>query len=83
MCKGKTAKFKSLLPEIFYYNLLFHTVSINVIGPFTKSASSYKFPIIAINKLIKWIKAIPIISASARTTSKLILHNIIFRHRCS
>ena len=60
----------------------FHTVSIDIVGPFTESASRCKFLIVAIDKLTKWVEAIPVLSASARATAKFILHNIIFRHGC-
>ena len=46
-------KYRSILPDF-----AFHTISIDVVGPFTESISGCKFLIVAIDKLTKWVEAV-------------------------
>ena len=85
-CCMECAKEQLLEPKTKYRRILpdfaFHTISIDVVGPFTESTSGCKFLIVAIDKLKKWVEAVTVASAMARVTAKFILHTIIFRHGC-
>ena len=85
-CCMECAKERPLEPKTKYRSTLldfaFHTISIDVVGLFTESTSGCKFLIVAIDKLTKWVEAVPVASATARVTAKFILHTIIFRHGC-
>ena len=80
-CCMECVKEKLLNPRAHYWNILlqstFHIDSIDIVGPFTESASWCKFLIVTIDELTKWVEAIPFLSISIRTTTKFILHNII------
>lgn len=60
----------------------FHTVSIDVVGPLATCTGGFKYLIVAIDDLTKWVKAKPISSLTAKTAAQFILDNIICRHGC-
>ena len=41
---------------------MFYTISIDVVGPFTESTGGYRFLIVAIDELTKWVDAFPVAS---------------------
>ena len=76
-CCMECAKERPLEPKTKYRSILpdfaFHTLSIDVVGPFTESTNGCKFLIVAIDELTKWVEAVPVASAMARVTAKLML----------
>lgn len=58
-----------------------HTISIDVIGPLPPS-HKYKYIIVAIDQLTKWVEARAIRDVSASTTAKFVLEAVILQHGC-
>ena len=73
----RDCKYRTNLPDF-----AFHTVSVDIVGPFQPSSSGNRFIIVAIEKLTKRVEATPVQSASDIVTSKFLLHKIIYRHGC-
>ena len=74
--KGKI-HYKPILPKF-----AFHTVSIDVVGPFQESSSGCKNLIVAVDSLSKWMIALPVASATADVTAKFLLQKIIYQFGC-
>ena len=81
MCKGKAKKskihYKPILPKF-----AFHTVSIDVVGPFQERSSGCKNLIVAVDSLTKWMIALPVARATADVTAKFLLQKIMHQFGC-
>ena len=74
---AKSTSFNFVKPKF-----AFHTISINVLGALNKCACGFKYIMVAIDDLTKWVEAKPIRDLSARTTAKFIVKFIICCHSC-
>ena len=63
-------------------NYAWHTVSVDVVGPFDSSSLRNKYLIVAINHLTKWVEIWAIKDLTAATTAKFIFEQVICRHGC-
>ena len=60
----------------------FHTVSIDIVGPFPTSNVGNRILFVAIDKLTKWVETLASPNTTAKVTAKFLLQHIIFRHSC-
>ena len=63
-------------------NYTWHTVSVDVVGPFDLSSLRNKYLIVAIDYLTKWVEIWAIKGLTAATTAKFIFNQVICRHGC-
>ena len=49
----------------------FYTISINIVGPLATCTGGFKYLIIAINDLTKWVEAKPITNLIAQMDAKI------------
>ena len=75
--RSTNTQYQLILPSF-----TFHTVAIDVVGPFTTSSSGNCFLIVAIDQLTKWVEVLAVPSATASAIGKFILQQIIFKHGC-
>ena len=54
-----------------------HTISIDIVGPLPICPGQFKYLIVAIKELTKWIKVKPICDLGAIMTAKFIMNQII------
>lgn len=59
----------------------FHTIGLDIVGPF-KSSRGYKYIIVAIDYLTKFVEAKPVRNIEAVTVQKFIERRIILKHGC-
>ena len=59
-----------------------HTVSVDVVGPFRTSSSRNKYIIVAIDHLTKWMECRAIKDLTAGTTAKFLFEQLKCRHGC-
>ena len=60
-----------------------HTVSVDVVGPFETSFSRNKYIIVAIDHLTKWMECRAIKDLTAGTTAKFLIEQLICKHGCN
>lgn len=59
----------------------FHTVGMDIVGPF-KNSRGYKYIIVAIDYLTKFVEAKPLRNIEATTVQKFIERRIVLKHGC-
>ena len=74
---SKTTSFRFVKPKFAW-----HTVLLDIVGPFQNCSSNYKYVIVAIDEFTKWVEMKPIRDLLANTTARFILDNIIYVHGC-
>ena len=57
-----------------------HTISVDIMGPFPTSVGNLKFIIVAIDHLTKWVKAQAITDTGASNAARFILNRVMLRH---
>ena len=60
----------------------FYTVSVDVVGPLATCTGGFKYLIVAINDLTKWVEANPITNLTSQTAAQFINDLIICQHGC-
>lgn len=77
--KPKTRRFQH---QLVRSGFAFHTVGIDVVGPFPITQGKNQWIIVAIDQLTKWIETKAVSNMSALTRATFILENIIHKHGC-
>ena len=82
----KCAQDKPATIQMHYWvnlpKFVFHTVSIDIVGPFPTSNVENGFLFVAIEKLTKWVETLASSNTTAKVTAKFLLQHIVFRHGC-
>ena len=69
--------------EIYPSQLLpFHTVSMDIIGPFPVTDEGYKYILVFVDFLSRYIEIVPIKNKSSISVAEALRHRIITRHSC-
>lgn len=77
----KVSTFSSGLLQPVPVHAPFHTVGLDIIGPF-KSSRRYKYIIVAIDYLTKFVEAKPVRNIEATTVQNFIERRLILKHGC-
>ena len=81
-CQKEKPFHKQVTYKFIKPSFAWHTVSVDVVGPFETSSSRNKYIIVAIDHLTKWMECRAIKDLTTGTTAKFLFEQLICRHGC-
>ena len=61
--------------------MLFRSVAVDVLGPFPPSSKGSRYIVVVGDYLTRWVEAFPVPSVDATVIARLLIDEIISRHR--